>query len=99
MVKADHGKMVNLEVRLIILEDIRKAQENDKLLTKALKFDAETKKGEFTVASNGTVRFKGRIYVPKTVDLRMQLPKEAHEVSYSMYPSTTKMYQDLKKGY
>ena len=61
--------MANLEVRLIILEDIKKALEDDEYLAKAQKFDEETKKGEFTVASNSTVKFKGIIYVTKTVDL------------------------------
>ena len=55
--------------------------------------------GEFTVASNGTVRFKGRIYVLDSVELRVQLLKEAHETPYSVHLSTIKIYQDLKKGY
>ena len=64
------GKMANLEVRPIILEDIRKAQEEDECLAKAQKFDEEAKKGEFTIASNGTVKFKERVYVPETTHLR-----------------------------
>ena len=93
------GKMANLEVRPTILEDIRKAQEEDEYVKKAQKFDEEAKKGEFTVSSDGTIRFKGRIYVPEAADLREQLLIEAHETPYSVHPGTTKMYQDLKKGY
>ena len=94
-----HGRMVNQEVWPIILEDIRKAQEEDDYIAKAQQFDKEAKKGEFTIALDGTVRFKGRIYVPEMVDLRDQLFKEAHKTPYSVHPGTTKMYQDLKKGY
>ena len=92
-------KMANLEVWPIILVHIRKAQEEDEYLAKAQKFEEETKKGQYTIASNGTVRFKGRINVPKMVELRIQLLKEAHETPYSVHPGTTKMYKDLKKGY
>ena len=31
--------------------------------------------------------------------MREQLLIEAHETPYSVHPGTTKMYQDLKKGY
>ena len=93
------GRMANLEVRPTILEDIRKAQEEDEYVIKAQKFNEEAKKGEFTVTSDGTIRFKGRVYVPETADLREQLLTEAHETPYSVHPGTTKMYQDLKKGY
>ena len=63
------------------------------------KLDKEMKNREFTVSSDGTLRYKDRICVPKVSDLREQLLKEAHETPYSVHPGTTKMYQDLKKGY
>ena len=91
--------MANLEVWPTILKDIKKAQEEDEYVIKAQKFDEEAKKGEFTVTPDGTIRFKRRIYVPEAADLREQLLTEAHETPYSVHPGTTKMYQDLKKGY
>ena len=94
-----HEKMTNFEVRPIILEYIRKAQEEDEFFTKAQKFDKEAKKGEFTVTSDGTVSFKGRVYVPEAIDSREQLLIKAHKTPYSVHPGTTMMYQDLKKGY
>ena len=51
------------------------------------------------VRSNGVVRFKGRIYVLETANLREQLLIEAHETPYFARPGTTKMYKDLKEGY
>ena len=94
-----HERMTDMEVRPIILEDIRKAQEDDEYLVKAQKFDEETKKGEFIITSNGTAKFKGRIYVPETAELRIQLLKEYHETPYSVHLGTTKIYHDLKKDY
>ena len=37
--------------------------------------------------------------MPETANLREKLLQEAHETPYSVHPSTTKMYQDLTKGY
>ena len=53
------GRMANLKVRPTILEDIRKAQEEDEYVIKARKFDEEAKKGEFTVILDGTIRLRG----------------------------------------
>ena len=43
------------------------------------------------VASDGIVRFKGRIYVPETADLREQLLREAYQTLNSVHLGTTKM--------
>ena len=94
-----HGKIMNLEVLPIIQDDIREAQKDDEYLIKALKFDKVAKKEEFTVASNGTIRFKGRIYVSEMTELREQLLKEIHETPYFIRSGTIKMYQDIIKGY
>ena len=53
-----HEKTTNLVVQPIILKDIRKVQEDDEYLAKALKFNEKINKEEFTIASNSTVRFK-----------------------------------------
>ena len=42
--------------------------------------------------SNGTVRFKVKIYMPKIADLIEQLLREAHKTPYSVHPGTTKAY-------
>ena len=65
-----HGRLASLEFQPIILNEIREAQESDEYLTKARKMDEETKKGDFTVSPDGTLKYKGRICVPETTDLR-----------------------------
>ena len=42
---------------------------------------------------------EGRICVPNNDDLKFQLLEEAHQTPYSIHPSTTKMYHDLKERY
>ena len=48
----------------------------DEYLAKGQKFDEEAKKNEFTMASDGVVRFKGRIYLLKMVDLKSSYLKK-----------------------
>jgi hypothetical protein len=40
-----------------------------------------------------------RICVPEIDSLRETILKEAHDSVYSIHPSSTKMYQDLKQKY
>ena len=45
-------------------------QEEDEYLTKSQKFDEEAKKGEFTITSDNIVKFKDRVHVLETANLR-----------------------------
>ncbi|KAD6118696.1 hypothetical protein E3N88_09967 [Mikania micrantha] len=44
------------------------------------------------------IRF-GRMWVPRNGDIRSRILDEAHKSHYSIHPSATKMYQDLRKDY
>jgi hypothetical protein len=54
---------------------------------------------DFTEYEQGTIWFKNRICVPEIGSLRETILKEAHDSAYSIHPSSTKMYQDLKHKY
>ncbi|RVW83324.1 Retrovirus-related Pol polyprotein from transposon 17.6 [Vitis vinifera] len=43
---------------------------------------------------HGSVRFKGRLCVPRDVELRNELLADAHRAKYTIHPRNTKMYQD-----
>jgi hypothetical protein len=45
------------------------------------------------------VWFKDRLCVPNVQSIRELILKEAHETTYSIYPGSEKMYQDLKKKF
>ena len=56
-------------------------------------------KGEAMAAildSEGVLRIKGRICVPRTGDLTRLIMEEAHSSRYSIHPEATKLYRDLK---
>jgi hypothetical protein len=46
--------------------------------------------------AKGTLWFNDRIVVPKKDELRKKILDEAHTSKYSIHPSSTKMYQDLR---
>ena len=59
-------------------------------------------KGEAKAAildSEGVLRIKGGICVPRTGDLTRLIMEEAHSSRYSIHPGATKMYLDLKQHY
>ena len=43
--------------------------------------------------------YKDRVCVPNDSELKKAILEEAHGGSFSMHPSSTKMYQDLKVSY
>jgi hypothetical protein len=43
--------------------------------------------------------YKGRIWMPKIMELKHKILREAHESAYSIHPGGNKLYQDLKATY
>jgi hypothetical protein len=54
---------------------------------------------DFTEDDHGAVWFQKRICVLDVDHLREKILQEAHGSAYSIHPSSTKMYQDLKERY
>ncbi|KAA3487382.1 polyprotein [Gossypium australe] len=54
---------------------------------------------EFGLNSDGVLRFRGQIYVPKNSDLRQSILMEGHSSPYVMHPGGNKMYRDLHELY
>ena len=63
---------------------------------KQIRDDKET---EFTVNENGVLYYKDRVCVPDDNDLRKAILEKAHSGSFSIYPVSTKMYQDFKMSF
>jgi hypothetical protein len=57
--------------------------------------EQETK--HFRVDDKGILWFNDRLVVPKDKELRNQIMAEAHSYKLSIHPSSSKMYQDLKR--
>ena len=51
----------------------------------------------WTVHADGSLRYRGRVVVPQLIDLRDEILREFHCSRFSVHPSGTKMYQDLRR--
>jgi len=54
---------------------------------------------EVVLDSNGVLRIRGSICVPKLGELTKLILEETHYFQYSIYPGTTKIYHDLSQHY
>ncbi|CAA7022731.1 unnamed protein product [Microthlaspi erraticum] len=77
-----------------LLSRIRVAQQSDQSLLDATRVTGS----EYEVSANGTILVRGRVCVPKDVELRHQILGEAHASKFSIHPGATKMYHDLKRA-
>ncbi|RVW16021.1 Retrovirus-related Pol polyprotein from transposon 17.6 [Vitis vinifera] len=92
--------LYSISARPMVIQRIVEAQVHDEFLEKV---KAQLVAGEidenWSMYENGSVRFKGRLCVPKDVELRNELLADAHRVKYTIHPGNTKMYQDLKRQF
>ena len=53
----------------------------------------------WTVHSDGSLWYRGQVVVPHLTDLREEILREFHCSRFSVHPSGTNMYQDLRRQY
>ena len=53
----------------------------------------------WTVHSDGSLRYRGRVVVSHSTDLREEILREFHCSRFIVHPGGTKMYQDLRRQY
>ena len=53
----------------------------------------------WTIHTNGSLRYRGRVVVPQLTDLREEILREFHCSRFAVHPGGTKMYQDLRRQY
>ncbi|RVW72383.1 Transposon Ty3-I Gag-Pol polyprotein [Vitis vinifera] len=92
--------LYSISARPMVIHRIVEAQVHDEFLEKV---KAQLVAGEidenWSMYEDGSVRFKGRLCVPKDVELRNELLADAHRAKYTIHPGNTKMYQDLKRQF
>ena len=50
----------------------------------------------WTIHTDGSLRYRGRVVVPQLIDLREEILREFHCSRSAVHPGGTKMYQDLR---
>ncbi|GJV01904.1 retrotransposon protein, putative, ty3-gypsy subclass [Tanacetum coccineum] len=88
---------LNIEPNLILR--IKEAQKDDGELWVVLQNLKEGKKVEFLVYNHGVIWYGTRLCVPDDSSLREVVLTKAHSSPFSIHPSSTKMYRDLKQNF
>jgi hypothetical protein len=94
--------IVSAHIALVsdLLEQIIIEQKQDALeIPHIKKLIAEGRGPHFSVDEQGVVKFKDRLVVPKSDELRRKSLDEAHNSKLSIDPGSNKMYQDLRNLY
>ena len=87
-----HTEGIFIEVEPTLEQEIRKSQLEDAKIKEIKELMVLGKAPEFTEDEQGTIWFRKRICVPDVEHLREMILKEAHDLVYSIYPGSTKMY-------
>jgi hypothetical protein len=94
-----HTEGITIEVEPTLEQDIRKGQLEDPKIHEVREMIEGGKAPEFTKDEHGIVWFQKRICMLDVDHLREKILQEAHDSAYSIHPSSTKLYQDLKGKY
>ena len=95
----DSTVVAELIARPKMLNRVLKSQKRDENIYAIVSQIGNGKETEFTVNEDGVLYYKDRVCVHISNDLRKAKLEEAHNGSFTIHPSSTKMYQDLKMSY
>ena len=75
---------------------IKEMQLLDPKLQRTLELLGIEKVKDFVIGSDGVLRFRGRVCIPKDLEVKAMILEERHKSCFSMHPGLTKMSHDLK---
>jgi transposase InsO family protein len=90
---------VAMEVEPTLEAEIQKGQLEDVKLKEIRQMIEDNKTNAFLEDSRGTLWLGKWICVPNLKHLKELILREAHDSAYSIHPSSTKVYKDLKTHY
>ena len=95
-----HGTLGSLVATPSLLSRVIESQWQDAEIV-SIRDTVQSGKGDegWTVHTDGSLRYRGRVVVPQLTDLREEILREFHCSRFSMHPGGTKMYQDLRRLY
>ena len=91
--------LANSVIQLTPLGKIKTAQGRDKYLQKIRQKVEASSKGQFRVHDDSLLRFTEGVCILDDLELKKDITEEAYLTSYSVHPSSTKMYRDLKNTF
>ena len=81
-----------LIAKLGLLNRVLEVQKNDEKISAIINQSREGKETKFILNEDGFVYYRERVCVPNDDELKKSILKETHSGSFSMHPSSTKMY-------
>ncbi|WVZ52217.1 hypothetical protein U9M48_003299 [Paspalum notatum var. saurae] len=93
------AELYGLIIEPTIKEQIIAARKQDKSMAYIREGINEEKRACFTLDDQGVLWFKGRLVVPRDMELRKKILDEAHTSMFTIHPGSNKMYQDLKQKF
>ena len=95
----DGSLLAELQIKPTWLDQIKEKQlEDDGLNDRRLQVQNGGLE-EYSLSSDGVLCFKGRACMPKDVELRQRILRDAHNSPYAMHPGGSKMYRDLREQF
>ena len=90
----EYGSLASLIITSNLIDEIKKAQLEDKGMMKLRARINKDKLKCFKFDDQGILWFGKRLVVPKNFELRKKILDEGHESQFSIHPGSNKMYQD-----
>jgi hypothetical protein len=88
-----------MKVEPTLTVEIREGQLEDEKLKEIRQLIQNNKTSNFLDGSQGTLWLGKQICVPNLKHVKELILREAHDSAYSIHPSSTKIYKDLKTRY
>ena len=88
-----------LQITNDFIDRVQEAYNGDQFLQEKVLLVSTNRESEFEKDVTGLIRFKGRVCVPQSSELRTTVLEEAYKSHLSFHPRMTKMYQDLKRSF
>ncbi|XP_073049422.1 uncharacterized protein [Primulina eburnea] len=98
-ISGDYFIVSSIQVESQILSRIKAAQKTDPHIHRLKELSRTGQTEKFSVVSDGSLRFNGRLVVPNLIDLKEAIRKEAHCSRHSIHPGIRKMYHTLRAHY
>jgi hypothetical protein len=90
---------VKVELEPTLEREIKDGQKDDEKINEIRQLVLDGKGKDFWEDAEGVEWFKDRLCVHDIKSIRELILKEAHETTYSIHPSSEKMYHDLRKRF
>ncbi|XP_073067158.1 uncharacterized protein [Primulina eburnea] len=95
----DYLIVSSIQVEPQIVSKIKASQRTDPHVHRLKELTQTGQSDKFSVASDGCLRYNGRLVVPNLIDLKEAILREAHCSRHSIHPGIRKMYHTLKSHY